>query len=307
MSKKIILCFLLVFFVGSLSLFAANPTPSPLNPPTYNYAEANSCTACHFIYGPKGDHMLEAVGVKFDDTSKTFSFTGSGWFASRHAQSNHGATQNTFCAKCHSPLQATPQATFNNGFLANTDLIQNGNNEGVTCASCHPSHTAAVVLGRRVGIYRYGMDKTKPEAYQVVKEGQDDLLCLNCHVERHNEANVAFKRMYDAGVECVDCHMAPYGLTNNGAGTVQKRFHDFKVAQNLPYSCGVAGSVSGFRCHPGFSTNSTLAFLPYLKEQHRGWWPMSPGATGKKAERILSTPEDYLQLWQELEKQLGNK
>ncbi|MBZ5535947.1 MAG: hypothetical protein LAO31_08325 [Acidobacteriia bacterium] len=65
--------------------------------------------------------------------------------------------------------------------------------------------------------------------------------------------------------------MAPYGLTNNGQGTVRKRFHDFKVAQNLPYSCGVDGSVNGFVCHAGFNTESALAFLPYMKEQHSDW------------------------------------
>lgn len=304
MSKKFILFFMLLFFVGSVLLFAANPTPAPLNPPNYNYSEANGCTGCHFVYGARGDHMLEAVGVKIDSANTAFSFSGSGWFASRHSQSNYKSTQNTFCAKCHSPLQATPQATFNDGFLSNTELIADGMMEGVTCAACHPSHNAAVVLGRRVGIYKYGMDKSKPEAYQVVLEGEDDLLCLNCHVNRHNEDNVAFKRMYDAGVECVDCHMAPYGLTNNGAGTKQKRFHDFKVAQNLPYSCGVQGAVSGFRCHPGFSTNSTLAFLPYLKEQHKDWWPLNPGS-GKRAKRELKTVEDYRDLWQNLEARLG--
>lgn len=307
MNKKLILSLSLIFLLvgGTVVLQAANPTPKPLNPPTYDYTEANSCTVCHFIYGPKGDHMMEAVGVTFDATNNAFNLTGSGWFASRHAQSNHGSTQNTFCAKCHSPLQATSQASFNNGFLENTAMLPTPTMEGVTCASCHPSHNAAVVLGRRVGIYKYGMDKSKPEAYQVVHEGEDDLLCLNCHVNRHNETNVAFKRMYDAGVECVDCHMARYGLTNNGQGTVQKRFHDFKVAQNLPYSCGVDGAVSGFRCHPGFSANATLAFLPYLKEQHKTWWPLNPGVKGKRAERELATPEDYMSLWKEIQNQMG--
>ncbi|MFI5174187.1 MAG: multiheme c-type cytochrome [Terriglobia bacterium] len=307
--KFIVLAGFIFFILVSLCVItpAATPTPAPLNPPTYNYSEANGCVRCHFTSGVSADHMLDVVGVTIDANNTAFKLSGNGWFASRHAQSNHGSTQNTFCAKCHSPLQSTAQATFNNGFMENTALIADGTVEGVTCAACHPSHTVAVALGRRVAIYKPGGDKNKPEGYQVVLEGQDDLLCLNCHVNRHNEANAAFKRMYDAGVECVDCHMAPYGLTNNGQGTVQKRFHDFKVAQNLPYSCGVDGSVSGFVCHSGFNKESTLAFISYMKEQHSDWWPLKPG-TGKRAMRTaagsLATPADYMALWKQIQNQI---
>ncbi|MDD5542801.1 MAG: multiheme c-type cytochrome [Acidobacteriia bacterium] len=240
--------------------------------------------------------MLEAVGVKIDSTNTVFSLSGNGWFASRHSQSNYGSTQNTFCAKCHSPIEATAQSAFNNGFFTNTDLIADGKMEGVTCASCHPPHGA----NPRLGIFLFG-DKTKVASYKLVPPDQEDLLCLNCHVNRHNETNVAFKRMYDAGVQCVDCHMAPYGQIVNSA--VYKRFHDFKVADNLPYSCGVQGSLSGFTCHPSFSSNATLAFLPYLKEQHSDWWPMNPQ---KRGSHQLKTAEDYLNLWKEVQKQVGN-
>jgi hypothetical protein len=244
--------------------------------------------SCHFVYGEKGDHMPEAVGMKFDSTTNAFVFTGGGWRASVHAQSNFKSTQNTYCAKCHSPLQADPAAQFAVG--ANK-LIPDGVVEGVTCASCHPSHTAAVVLGRRLGIYKWGMDKTKPEAYEVVKDGQEDLLCLNCHANRHNEGNAAFDLMYVAGVRCIDCHMA---INGDIVGTdLPKRAHDFKVAKNLPFSCGVEGSVT--HCHPGFSVEATQAFIPYLKEQHRTMWV--PDKSTKK----LNTAAQYLKLWKELE------
>ncbi|MBZ5535945.1 MAG: hypothetical protein LAO31_08315 [Acidobacteriia bacterium] len=299
MVKKLILAFTFLLVLASLSL-AANPTPAPLNVPTYNYSESNGCPSCHFSSGTAGDHMMEAVGMSIDKGNTAFTLSGSGWRASRHAQSNHGSTQNTFCAKCHSPLQATPQATFNNGFLENTALIADGQMEGVTCAGCHPPHATVP----RLGIYHFGQDKTKASSYTLIQEDEQDLLCLNCHVNRHNETNTAFKRMYDAGVQCTDCHMARYGLTNNGQGTVQKRFHDFKVAENLPYSCGVDGAVSGFRCHPGFSTEATLAFLPFLKEQHSDWWPLTQSA-GKRgnatATRTLATPADYMDLWKEIQ------
>jgi hypothetical protein len=307
MSKKFFfLTLIFAVFTSTVVMFAANPTPANLSRPDYNYTESNGCPSCHFTSGAGGDHMLEAVGVKIDAANTVFSLSGSGWRASQHSISNFGSTQNTFCAKCHSPIEATPQATFNNGFLQNTALIPYGVVQGVTCASCHPPHGTVP----RLGIYQYGKPTTLATSYQLIQEEDQDLLCLNCHVTRHNETNVAFERMYDDGVRCTDCHMAVYVQILNS--TVYKKFHDFKVATNLPYSCGVDGSLSGFRCHPGFNTNSTLAFLPYMKEQHKEWWPITPGAkSSKQAGRPLNTPEDYLALWKDIQntmdKQEGRK
>jgi len=271
----------------------ANPTAVPLGRPDYNYTESNGCVSCHFSRGAGGDHMPEAVGMKFDDVSNAFVFTGGGWRASVHAQSNFKSTQNTYCAKCHSPLQAKPEAEFKLGM---SEAIPDGKVEGVTCAVCHPSHTSAVVLGRRLGVYKWGMDKTKPEAYDVVHEGNEDVLCLNCHINRHNEGNPAFDLMYVAGVRCMDCHMAVNGEI---LGTeVPKRAHDFKVAKNLPYSCGVQGSV--VHCHPEFSVEATNSLIPYMKEQHRQMWV--PDKTTKK----LRSAADYLRLWKSLEAQVKN-
>jgi len=271
----------------------ANPTAVPLGRPDYNYTESNGCVSCHFSRGAGGDHMPEAVGMKFDDVSNAFVFTGGGWRASVHAQSNFKSTQNTYCAKCHSPLQAKPEAEFKLGM---SEAIPDGKVEGVTCAVCHPSHTSAVVLGRRLGVYKWGMDKTKPEAYDVVHEGNEDVLCLNCHINRHNEGNPAFDLMYVAGVRCMDCHMAVNGEI---LGTeVPKRAHDFKVAKNLPYSCGVQGSI--VHCHPEFSVEATNRLIPYMKEQHRQMWV--PDKTTKK----LRSAADYLRLWKSLEAQVKN-
>lgn len=303
MPRKFIQLFLVALFaVGLLAVTqatraqtvtpAANPTPAPLARPDYNYTESNGCTSCHFSRGAGGDHMPEAVGVRFDDATNAFVFSGNGWRSSRHSQSNYKSTQNTYCAKCHSPLQAAPEASFKKGVLINAKQIPDGQVEGVTCAACHPSHNAAVVLGRRLGFYQWGKDKATAEAYQVVHEGQEDLLCLSCHVERHNEGNAAFSAMYNAGVRCVDCHMATYGTVLNSE--VEKRFHDFKVAANLPFSCGVEGSVT--HCHPGFTAEGTLEFIPYLKQQHVGWWPLKPGKV-KNGKTVTATASDYMNLW----------
>ncbi|HKG22994.1 MAG TPA: multiheme c-type cytochrome [Blastocatellia bacterium] len=269
---------------------SGNPTPGPLNRPDYNYSESNGCTRCHFIMGALGDHNLEAVGVKFNDEKRAFELTGNGWRASAHSQSNYGSTQNTYCSKCHSPLQADPKAEFKPG---KSEPLPAGKVEGVTCASCHPSHDSAVVLGRRLGIYKLGEDKNKPEAYEVIHEGEEDRVCFTCHSTRHNEGNPAFDLMYVAGVRCIDCHMAPYGQI---LGTdKEKRFHDFKVAKNLPYSCGVEGSLT--HCHPEFSAEATAAFIPYMKDQHREMWARD------KTTKKLRTAADYLRLWKDLEAQ----
>ena len=298
MKRRLVqLTFVAAFLVGLFALAqiaqAQNPTPAPLNRPDYNYAEANSCTSCHFTMGAGGDHMLEAVGVSYNGTTKAFSFTGGGWFASPHAQTNFGATQNTYCAKCHSPLQAAADSAFK---IGQSSPIPDGTNEGVTCAACHPSHTAAVTLGRRLGIYKWGMDKNTAAAYDVIHEGEEDRLCLNCHTTRHNEGNPAFDLMYVAEVRCIDCHMAVYGKIQ---GTdVDKRMHDFKVAKNLPYSCGVEGSA--VHCHPEFSVEATKAFIPYLKDQHKAMWP------DNKTTRKLRSAADYLKLWKQLQASVQN-
>ena len=298
MVKKIIqLSFLALFLIPFLLLTrpssaqTTKPTPAPLGRPDYDYTESNGCTNCHFSMGAKGDHMPEAVGMYFDTATNAWVFTGNGWRASAHSQSNYKSTQNTYCAKCHSPLQAKADADYTPG---KNEPIADSKVEGVTCAACHPDHNSAVVLGRRLGVYKFGMPRNTPEAYDVVHEGQEDQLCMNCHVTRHNEGNAAFDLMYVAEVRCVDCHMAVYGKI---LGTeVDKRFHDFKVAKNLPYSCGVEGSMT--HCHPEFSAESTQLFIPYLKEQHKGMWV--PNKTTKK----LKSAADYLKLWKSLEAQV---
>lgn len=303
------------YFSGVSSAQVTYPQPTNLNTPFVNWTESNGCTRCHFTNGAGGDHMLEAVGVTYSDT-KGFALSGNGWFASKHATSVYKSTQNTYCAKCHSPLQATVKSAFVNGFLQSTEMIADGKSEGVTCAACHPSHTVAVTLGRRLGIYQFEKDKAKAEGYKVIKHGEEDTLCLNCHVTRHNENNPGFKRMYDAGVTCIECHMAEYGKIVNSE--VEKRFHDFKVASNLPFSCGAKGSMTG--CHTEFSTEATLAFLPYFKEQHREWWPAKsmasrqapfgmPNSLNMYASRTANiqryeTAEDYYRLWWQLELQV---
>lgn len=305
--NPIVIALTLIFAGGLASVASAQSATTPVPPqirPDYNYSDAYSCTACHFAMGANGDHNLEAVGVHYDDTNKVFQFTGGGWLTSMHSQSNYRSTQNTFCTKCHSPLEADPNATYKKGVFKNTNPVADGQMEGVTCASCHPSHTIAAQLGRRLGVYQWGKDRNTAEAYKVVAQGAEDQLCLNCHINRHNTDNPAFLAMYTAGVRCIDCHMAVYGTIPNTNPAFPKREHDWKVAKNLPYSCGVEGSV--IHCHPGFTVAGTLAFIPFIKEQHQGMpWPngITPGSNKSAPKAAGYNATDYMSLWQYLDTQ----
>ena len=120
--------------------------------------------------------------------------------------------------------------------------------------------------------------------------------------------------MYAAGVTCIDCHMAPYivGVAGNSTGTpvgLTERFHDWKVAENLPYSCGAQGSLSGYTCHSNFSAASALAFIPFMTFQHSDWWSLPPFSTEVAAVSAheLNATSDQLVLWREIQAVYGER
>ncbi len=268
----------------SARAWSANPTPNYLNPPTYNYSDPDSCPACHFI--DNLDHTSRAAGVLFDSTQNRFVRTGHGWFDSMHAQTDFGSTENTFCTKCHSPGQADPNASFSLGYPVNANPVPQSSFQAVSCSTaCHPSGTVAkeilaanptAIYNGRVDIYKWGQDPTLVSSWIPILQGQEDMLCLSCHEQRHNIDNPAFAAMYSAGVKCVNCHMAPYKWIEEPGG-LPENFHDWKVGENLPYSCGVQGS-GGFNagCHSEFTADSARALIPFIKEQHSNWWSLPP-------------------------------
>ena len=119
------------------------PAPTYLDRPDYNYAGV-TCPTCHFADGVS--HTSRAAGVSYGNTgcissgfpspcctgpetgtcpANQWNRMGHGWWDSRHAQSQngwsstainygwpqttgpYGENDNTFCANCHSPLQAS--------------------------------------------------------------------------------------------------------------------------------------------------------------------------------------------------------
>ena len=331
-----ILCALLLGWNGKG--FCAPPIPpTNLDRPSYDYSNANSCPACHFIDGY--DHTARAAGLQWNSTTNKWDRTGHGWWDSAHAQSQYGwsstatshgwvqpdgpygETDNTFCAFCHSPLQADGTATFFNGSVVNPVIVPTF--QGVTCGSCHPSNTVAAeilklyptaISGGETATLIRGKDPTEASSWIPILPGQENQFCLTCHEQNpHNpEANSTFKVMFDAGVTCIDCHMAPYivGIAGNTTGTpvgLTERFHDWKVAENLPYSCGTQGSLNQFSCHSEFTTDSARAFIPLMTVQHSEWWSLPPFSTnmGAVSAHELKDTSDPLALWREIQSVYG--
>jgi hypothetical protein len=289
------------------------PLPANFTPPNYDYSSPKSCGACHFLLG--FDHTSRALGAMFNNATQSWQLTGDGWLSSWHSQSAHGSNENTFCGKCHAPLQASASASFDNGLFVNTDQVPQGKFAAVTCVTCHPPDNVATVLvaqnpdavlGGALGIYLW-KGYSNPASYQPIAPGQEDTLCLHCHEQRHNTDNPVFQKMYSNSVKCIDCHMAAYliftGTPDNPQPPLTERFHDWKVAGNLPYSCGVQGSLSG--CHSGFTVTDAQNIIPFIKEQHSAWWSLPP-FNGQLQVAVSAhsqmTVADYKLLWQEIAK-----
>ncbi len=286
------------------------PLPTNMSLPTYDYTAPETCAGCHFLLGL--DHTSRTLGVIWNAQTQTWQLTGSGWLASPHSQSDHGSTENGFCAKCHSPMQAAATATFNSGQVTNAASIPQQRFEAVTCATCHPPDNIAAVLGAlnpnaldggAIAIYLW-KGYNNPASYQTLNPGQDDLLCLNCHERRHNTSDTAFAAMYSAGVRCVDCHMAQYqyiGGGSTGLPQLAEVFHDLNVGADLPYSCGAQGSISG--CHSTFTVTDAQNIIPFIRQQHIEWWSLPP-FNGQPQVALsahsMMTVAEYRMLWKEI-------
>lgn len=326
----------LLLMTASSGVAAPPIPPTNLDRPDYDYSNANSCPACHFIEGY--DHTARAAGLQWNDSTQQWERTGHGWWDSAHAQSQfgwsstaidygwtqptgpYGETDNTFCAYCHSPLQADGKAQFINGALINASKVTTF--MGVTCSSCHPSNSVAAQIvaqyptaisnGETATLIR-GSTPTVASSWIPILPGQENQFCLTCHEVNPHAGNAVYQVMFTAGVNCIDCHMAPYqiftGTASSPAAALPERFHDWKVAENLPYSCGAQGSLSGFTCHSEFTAQSALAFIPVLTQQHSDWWSLPPftGSSGSQiangaiSAHSLSTAADYMNLWREIQ------
>lgn len=334
--SRLVALWLCAVLVGwKSSVLAAPPIPpTNLNRPNYDYSNADSCPACHFIDGY--DHTARAAGLQWDATTNQWERTGHGWWDSKHAQSQYGWSKvtsqfgwtqppgpygeadNTFCAFCHSPLQADGASTFSHGSVINPVIVSTF--QAVTCGSCHPTNTVAAQIltlfptaesGGETATLIRGQDPSQPTSWIPLLPGHENQFCLTCHEQDpHNaQSNAIFQIMYNAGVTCINCHMAPYqiftGTASNPQPPLPERFHDWKVAENVPYSCGAQGSLSQFSCHSEFTAQSASAFIPVLTQQHSIWWTLPPFSGSSSSAAIsahnLTTADDYMNLWRQIQ------
>ncbi len=340
----IVCALMLAWNAQGLYAFPTPPQQGNLVRPDYDYSGV-TCMSCHFIDGY--DHTARAAGVQFNSTTNLWERTGHGWWDSRHAQSqngwsstaiNYGWTQppgpygendNTFCAFCHSPLQASATTPGQFGLGTVIAPVAVSSFQGVTCGSCHTSTTVAAALlkiyptaesGGETATLTRGANPTLATSWMPILPGKapdgisnESHFCLTCHEQDpHNaQSNGVFAAMYAAGVSCIDCHMAPYniftGTADRPAAPLTERFHDWKVAENLPYSCGAQGSLSQYTCHSNFTADSARAFIPFMTFQHSEWWSLPPFSTDTAAMSAheLNATSDQLALWREIQAVYG--
>ena len=179
---------------------------------------------------PAPTDTTPAAGPPTDTTtgdSAVVAFVRMKWSESLHADTYGPAQGNTFCARCHSPLQADAGATETDNVT-----IPEAQWQGVTCSVCHPSQAQKTASGSPIATYDVGTG-----TYASVPLEDADQLCTHCHTEEHAPGFQGYGVvMHQAGVRCIDCHMAKIPADDPSVG--QRAAHDFKVAANLPYSCG---------------------------------------------------------------------
>jgi formate-dependent nitrite reductase cytochrome c552 subunit len=182
--------------------------------------EAEGCKACHFYPG-----------------SVVMPFTVDTYYESSHANSYLPFLGNTYCAECHSPFQADPDATHSENAPVLLD-----NWEAVTCGSCHPPHDLRVEWGTPIGNYDVETAEWTP-----VYEEEADLLCEYCHGDTHFQG-FGQSMSEHKDVTCSDCHMPKVPNTNDEGRMT--RTHNWKVYENTAYSCGTVGGG----CHENHKT-----------------------------------------------------
>jgi formate-dependent nitrite reductase cytochrome c552 subunit len=157
------------------------------------------------------------------------------WSESAHANSYHTGdhgNDNTYCARCHSPFQADPAATY-----TDNDPVAAEDWEGVTCSSCHGPHTST---GRVTGNYDIVTGQ------YIDRHGDFDALCEYCHTgSRHGIEYQGFGKIMHKKTDlgCVDCHM-PEDDTYVRDGE-EKDIHSHSFQPNAA-SCGLDDPD----CHP---------------------------------------------------------
>ena len=256
-----------IFLIGTFYFFISGKTKVEksslrhLAPENYHYKEAERCSNCK---GEANQFMLRATGIRMVSGSPVLDDRG--WLASTHARSqNHGNRINTACAWCHAP--GARGATKDKKAAK---PIPEGTWQGVSCGACHPGSLKRSLRKSLVTNYTPGTDPAKPENYifRNRADGREmNAQCRFCHEESHDLLIKEKQEMMASGkLRCIDCHMAAYALT----GKHVERFHNFKVARNIPHSCkgGIGRTIT---CHRDVSEDWLKKKLPVIKGPPKEW------------------------------------
>jgi hypothetical protein len=149
------------------------------------------------------------------------------WVTSEHL---NGVTFGPdFCKDCHQP------------FRAEEPCGEPDRANGVECAVCHTDRGDGCDRELRV------WDRAACDYGPLIEHDDLNELCLTCHnrpeIIGHSAFNAPPKGWGQAmleqkGVWCVDCHMPIVPYVDQFGFETEGRTHDWKVADNLPYSCG---------------------------------------------------------------------
>ena len=236
----------------------------------FKHPAASGGRACaHQQIGWDGNtHLEDAVGVEnavdSHSPAATIAITGVGWISSGHANSMHSpVNNNSYCAWCHMP---GPDLVTNDSNAA--QVIKFGNWTGVECIGCHTSHSIAAQLGTRYTNYIPGQPIDEVASYiaRPVDNGRaTNRQCLWCHGTFHGFSSRVKTALSQSGsMRCIDCHMA--GFYTLSTGTIE-RYHNMKVAENLPWSCnGALGAL--ISCHSTARRNWARYVIPKIFGPH---------------------------------------
>jgi hypothetical protein len=232
-----------------------------MTPENYSYREAEGCAGCK---GDQNAFMARAVGV--DLSGRPPARDSRGWLASVHSLSqSHGDRVNTSCASCHAPL--TEGATRDKN---EAKPIPKGTWQGVSCGACHPGSVEQSRRRSLVANFLPGTDPTDPDNYTFRDRADGEAMndqCRFCHHESHDLLIERKTEMLGTGdLRCIDCHMAAYALTD---GHVE-RFHNFRVEENLPHSCG-GGLGRSMTCHDQTEAEWFSRNLERVKGPRKEW------------------------------------
>lgn len=266
MGRKLSAAVLAALLAVAILSFAVQEEPKHslhnVEPENYRYAEAERCINCK---QSNNDIMSRAVGIDIESGEPAVDQRG--WLGGVHSRSlSHEGEIKTDCAWCHAPTTEGVTQDKEAG-----QPIPGGDWQGVTCTSCHPGLLKREERESLLANFKPGSDPEQKDSYIFIDKsagGNFDAQCRYCHHDSHDIIVEAMSEMVASGeLRCIDCHMAGYGT--DGKDTVE-RFHNIKVAANVPYSCsGEYGTAVA--CHADATVEWMNAEISGIKGERKEW------------------------------------